>query len=122
NVIITQRDAFEVLDNIADQDGTVIYCDPPYIEKSDKYVHDLGAGDHERLAVSLSRFTEAMVVVSYYGHPLLEDLYAGWERVATKQSQQSLRNATRGPKKKPGKQQVEVLLCNKRPGGRQLFQ
>ena len=121
NVIITQRDAFEVLDNITDQDGTVIYCDPPYIEKSDKYVHDLGAGDHERLAVSLGRFTEAMVVVNYYDHPKLKDLYDGWERVATKQSQMSLRNATRGPKKKPSKQQVEVLLCNKRPDGNQLF-
>ncbi|KKK94505.1 hypothetical protein LCGC14_2682230, partial [marine sediment metagenome] len=40
NVVIIQRDAFEVLGNIKDQEGVAVYCDPPYFDKSDKYVHD----------------------------------------------------------------------------------
>lgn len=114
NVIIIQRDAFEVVDNIKDEAGTVVYCDPPYIDKSDKYIHDFAAGDHQRLAQSLRRFQEALVVVSYYDHPEIAALYDGWTKIDVKKSRQSLRNATRGKKKKPRKLQVEVLFSNKR--------
>lgn len=106
SVLILQRDAVETLDNIKDEEGTAIYCDPPYFEKSDKYVHDFNADDHERLATSLKRFEKSRVVVSYYAHPKLEQLYEGWSRVEVVGSRQSLRNATRGKKKKPRKEQT----------------
>ncbi|KKK94688.1 hypothetical protein LCGC14_2680340 [marine sediment metagenome] len=117
NVVILQRDAFEILDNIKDEDGVVVYCDPPYFDKSDKYVHDFTAEQHEQLAQSLRRFSKARILVSYYDDPKLEVLYEGFSKVYFTVSTQSLRNATRGKKKKPRKQQVEVLLVNQKQEG-----
>lgn len=121
NVVILQRDAFEILDNIKDEDGVVIYCDPPYFEKSDKYLHDFAAEDHEQLAQSLQRFSQAWVVVSYYDDERLEGLYEGFNKIYCDVRTQSLRNATRGPKKKPRKEQVEVLLVNQNIDKGKLF-
>ena len=115
NVVIVNRNAFKILENIKDERDTVIYCDPPYLEKSDKYVHEFTEEQHEQLAQALRRFTKARVVVSYYDDPRLESLYEGFIKIELKVSTQSLRNATRGKKKKPRKEQVEVLLLNWRP-------
>jgi len=112
NVVILQRDAFEILDNIKDDKDTVIYCDPPYFDKSDKYIHDFTAEQHEQLAQSLKRFGKARIFVSYYDDPKLEGLYEGFRKVVFSMSTQSLRNATRGEKKQPRKEQVEILLVN----------
>lgn len=117
NVVILRRDAFEIIDNIKDARETVIYCDPPYFEKSNKYVHDFLPEDHERLAKSLRRFNEARVIVSYYDDTRLEGLYEGFDKIEIAANYASLRNATRGKKKKPRKQQVEVLLVNKKLEG-----
>lgn len=78
NVTILHRDAFDVIENIGDRNGVAIYCDPPYLKKSDKYEHDFAPADHERLAAALARFRLARVVVSYYDHPRLHELYRGW--------------------------------------------
>lgn len=85
NVTILRRDAFEVIGKIADEPGCVVYADPPYLEKGSDYVHDFGDGfmgpdDHERLATALGRFTKTRVVVSYYDHPRLAELYPGWTK------------------------------------------
>ena len=118
NVLITCRDAFDIVNNIKDADGVVIYCDPPYITKSNDYIHDFesaslfGLSDHERLVNSLNRFKQAKVIVSYYENPLLDKLYAGWEKIVIEKSRQSMRNATRGDKKKPAHNNREVLLMN----------
>lgn len=77
-VTIIQRDAFEVLAQIKDATNTVVYVDPPYVEKTTAYLHDLDITDHERLADMLGRFQRARVVVSYYEHPLIHRLYKGW--------------------------------------------
>jgi DNA adenine methylase len=37
--------------------------------------------DHERLAAALCRFKLTRVVVSYYEHPALNDLYPGWAKL-----------------------------------------
>jgi len=111
-VVILHRDAFEVLSNIRDSGDTAIYCDPPYFDKSDKYVHDFEGPDHERLASALKRFNKAKVVVSYYDCPQVRTLYEGFEIVSMGKSYASLRNATRGKKKKPRKEQNEILLVN----------
>ncbi len=117
NVVILQRDAFKLLDNIKDDRDTVIYLDPPYFDKSDRYVHDFSPEDHERLAQSLRRFSEARVIVSYYDDPRLEKMYPDWSKIEIATNYASLRNATRSKKKKPRKKQVEVLLVNKRQEG-----
>jgi DNA adenine methylase len=81
-VTILRRDAFDVLAKIDDTDGVAIYVDPPYLAKAARYVHDFdshGGGifgdDHTQLARAVSRFTKARVVVSYYAHDRLADLY-----------------------------------------------
>jgi len=112
NVVIIQRDAFGILENIKDTEDTTVYCDPPYFDKSDKYVHDFIDEQHERLAQSLRRFKRARVLLSYYDDPRLDLLYEGFNKIKCTVSTQSLKNATRGPKKKARKQQVEVLLVN----------
>ncbi len=84
DVWILQRDAFEMLERIEDKAGTVIYCDPPYVQKGAKYLHDFAAEDHERLATLLSRFQKTRVVVSYYQHPRLDSLYRNWSVLPVK--------------------------------------
>lgn len=111
NVTILQRDAFELLERIDDKKGTAIYIDPPYIKKGTKYIHDFEESDHERLATSLSKFTKSRIVVSYYDHPRLEQLYPKWSRreiVITK----SINNQNRRNNKNKRVRAVEVLLVN----------
>jgi len=77
-VTILNRDGFELLEKLEDCQGVAIYADPPYIEKGADYIHDFETEDHARLAKILGRFTRARVVVSYYDHPSLAELYPGW--------------------------------------------
>lgn len=123
NVVILQRDAFEIIGNIKDERRTVIYCDPPYFDKSNKYVHDFNPGQHEQLAQSLKRFEKARVFVSYYDDPKLDELYEGFSKIKLKVStHSSLRNITRGQKKKPRKIRIEVLLIKNNTGPINLFE
>jgi DNA adenine methylase len=78
NVTILNRDIFDILPRIDDIAGTSIYCDPPYLVKGAKYIHDFTLKDHQRLAMELSRFRNARVVLSYYDHPKLKELYPSW--------------------------------------------
>lgn len=80
DVTILNDDAFELLPRIEDAESVVIYADPPYVVKGAKYIHDLAGEDHARLADALKRFKMARVVVSYYDHQLLDELYAGWTK------------------------------------------
>lgn len=86
-VSILHRDAFVVLDRIADETGSVLYIDPPYFRETRgngggcRYQHDFDESDHSRLADVLGRFKKARVVVSYYDDPRLAELYDGWTRV-----------------------------------------
>lgn len=80
SVQILRMNAFDLLGRLGDQERTVIYADPPYLVKSDKYIHDLAEADHKRLAAALGRFKNARVIVSYYDHPRLESLYPGWTK------------------------------------------
>lgn len=75
---ILRADLFEVAERIEDAAGVVIYVDPPYVVKGALYLHDFNGDDHPRLAKLLSRFKKTRVIVSYYDHPLVRDLYADW--------------------------------------------
>lgn len=121
-VIIIRKDAFWLLSRISDAPGTAIYCDPPYLAKGCDYTHDFdnnGGGlipdDHTRLASALSRFTKTRVVVSYYAHPRLAELYPAprWRvidcattKALVNQGMRDREGATVAP---------EVLLCNWEP-------
>jgi DNA adenine methylase len=80
-------DAFEIIPKIADVEGVAIYADPPYLLDRARYKHDFNdraqplfgeQDDHARLAEQLGRFKNARVVVSYYRHPRVDQLYDGW--------------------------------------------
>ena len=108
-VTILSRDAFELIDKIEDAPCVCMYVDPPYIEKGAKYIHDFEQGDHARLADCLSRFKKTRVVLSYYDHESLGDLYPGWTKVEH-HTRKSLANASH---RRPGKTIApEILLIN----------
>ena len=113
-VEVLNTDALGMLAKIRDAAGTAIYCDPPYVEKAMPYLHDFGSrNDHARLAEALSRFTKARVVVSYYPHPLVDQLYPldRWARieiVTTKNIRNTNSRATGATKA------TELLLVNGR--------
>lgn len=109
-VQILNRNAFDLLPRIEDVPETVIYCDPPYIEKSSKYVHDLKAEEHAQLASQLRRFKHARVLVSYYAHPILDELYPGWERLEIKTTK-GMANSSK-LSEKGAVRVTEILLIN----------
>lgn len=88
-VDVLNTDGFTVLRQCQDKPGTAIYVDPPYVVKAGEYQHDAPKDPavakkwHGALAAACSRFRHARVLVSYYPHPLLDDLYdpAHWRRV-----------------------------------------
>lgn len=109
-VTILSQCGIGLCERIEDLAGTVIYCDPPYLVKGEKYTHDFTAADHERLAAALRRFARTRVVVSYYAHPELARLYPGWQVVpcdVAKAMVQMGRRDQAGATKAP-----EVLLIN----------
>lgn len=116
-VTILQRDGFEVLSRVDDHPKVVIYCDPPYIIKTGKYTHDFSDGrgmfadDHSRLAKECGRFQNARVVVSYYRHPRLEELYPldRWTHIDCTMAK-GLHNA--GQRGKASSEAPEVLIVN----------
>lgn len=109
DVVILNRDGFELIAKLEDRAGNVIYCDPPYVEKGAEYVHDFDAEDHARLAAELRRFTKTRVVVSYYEHPRVRDLYRGWTFVSCPATKAMVcgNGRTKGTVEAP-----EVLLIN----------
>lgn len=109
-VCILRRDGFDVLSRIRDESQSVIYCDPPYLVKSDEYEHDFAAADHDRLADLLKRFKKTRVVVSYYAHPRLAELYPSWA-VIDCATRKNIVNTNSEPQVAP-----EVLLVNQSEG------
>lgn len=109
-VNILKDDAFDMLSRIEDAPGVVIYADPPYLEKGAKYVHDFDSWDHHRLATLLGRFQKTRVVVSYYEHPRLSQLYPGWTKISIDVSKAM---ASQGKRDKANDiRATEVLLIN----------
>lgn len=112
-ITIIRDDIFVHLPRIEDAHRTVIYIDPPYVVKGVKYLHDFQDADHIRLAEHLRRFTKTRVVVSYYDHPLLRELYHDWRwehleatKAMVNQGMRDKGGATKAP---------EVLLINEKP-------
>lgn len=77
-VTILKSDGIELLENIEDAPGVVIYEDPPYWVKGADYLHDFIEEDHARLAAANQRFKKTRLVISYYDHPRVRELYRGW--------------------------------------------
>jgi DNA adenine methylase len=117
-VVISRRDGLELLEKIDDAEGCVIYLDPPYIEEGDAYEHSFAVGsggmfdhrdDHARLADLARGFKRSRVIISYYDHPRLPELYPGWvKRAMPMQKNLAVQN-----KRGAGRETApEVLLIN----------
>ena len=91
NVEFRNADAFEILQDVPDREGCVVYSDYVYHPDSRRggtYVFDAldenGKPDpkkHELLAEKLGRFKKTQVVVSYGECEAINKLYAGWRKV-----------------------------------------
>lgn len=110
NVLILQECGIGLLEKIADEPGTAIYVDSPYLTKGAQYIHDFKAADHQRLAAALNRFKAARVVVSYYADPQLAKLYPGWTVLDCARNKSMVNQGRRD--QKGGKIAPEVLLLN----------
>lgn len=72
----------EFLDNCKDQLGHGIYSDAPFPDAKDTYKHAFTERDWADLAAKLCRFKSTRVVVRFYDHPLIRELYPecdGWK-------------------------------------------
>ncbi len=112
-VQIVSRDALELLQEIEDADGTVIYCDPPYILKKARYLHDFETSDHQVLAGTLRRFRKTRIVLSYYEHPKLNSLYEGWTKIGAAELGVAKSMVNSGMRDESGRTEApEVLFIN----------
>lgn len=134
-VSILQRDAFECAEQISNEPGMAVYADPPYLLSTrsngggSRYLHDFDEnpipedeaerigipehlrqyGDHARLAVRLWRLDKARVVVSYYEHPALSELYPGWTKRDVARGKNLSLSTIKGSKQTEA---PEVLMIN----------
>lgn len=109
-VQVLQGDGIELCERIEDLDGVAIYCDPPYLTKGARYLHDFEAPDHARLASALRRFRRTRVVVSYYDDPRIEGLYPGWRKRSVDVAKGLVKSGKRG--KEGAVKAPEILLTN----------
>jgi len=118
NATILSRNGFELLGRIEDAAGVAIYLDPPYLVKGSKYVHDFEPADHERLADAAKKFKRTRVVISYYDHPRLEELYPGWSRreIVVSKAMANQLTADAREHAQIQKKATEVLLINESEG------
>lgn len=110
NITILNKDGFEVIGKIEDEPRTVIYLDPPYVVKGAKYLHDFAPQDHTRLRDAAARFRRAQVIISYYDHPTVRELYAGWRFIECPMSKALVNQGMQ--KKGVGVVAPEVLIVN----------
>lgn len=52
-----------------------IYCDPPFPDATDEYKHSFAEQDHRDLARLAATFAQARMVMRFYDHPLVRELY-----------------------------------------------
>jgi DNA adenine methylase len=135
NVTILNECGFKLLDRIEDEPKTVIYLDPPYVQKGATYQYDFVLASsldplttvrrddgvvtdrkskilplHENLVVLANRFRQAQVIVSYYDHPLVRELYTGWRFIECPMTKALVSSGQRG--KAGATLAPEVLLVN----------
>lgn len=82
-VQIENRPAIELIHRY-DSEGTLFYCDPPYLARTrgdaNSYGFEMSEQDHAELAGALRR-CRGRAAVSGYDCELMDRLYAGWRRV-----------------------------------------
>jgi DNA adenine methylase len=125
NVVMLNRDAFDVIPKFDDQPYTAIYADPPYptetrgggeggnghagTYKHEFTHHGLFGDDHTRLRDQLAEFKKARIVVSSYDCPRIRELYQGWTFLDCARQKNLHQQNGRGQRYKEA---PEVLIIN----------
>jgi DNA adenine methylase len=129
NVVILNRNAFDIIPKFDDTPNVAIYVDSPYTGESrgaghgaghsGTYLHEFShtddmfaCDDHARLREQLGRFKEARVVVSHYDCPRIRELYKGWTFIDCARLKNLVQQNSRGQKK--SKDAPEILIVNGR--------
>lgn len=68
-------DCFEFIAKVIDEPGNGLYCDPPFPDAGDPYKHKFDEFAHRRLAMECTGFAKCRVVMRFYRHELIEELY-----------------------------------------------
>lgn len=79
HVSLDQRAAVEMVKMYGRQTSTLLYVDPPYPGRGDRYSHNMDMTEHEELIQSLLA-TKSSVAVSGYPDTIYDDMLTGWER------------------------------------------
>lgn len=79
---VVHRDAFSLLQQVADDAGRLVYLDPPYPHSvrhsHDYYAHEMSDADHERL-IDMVKKARCKVLLSSYHNPLYDRELKSWE-------------------------------------------
>lgn len=70
-----RMDVFKFLAKVKDRTLHGIYCDPPFPDVGDGYKYTFTTADQRKLAAKLAAFEACAVVVRFYDHPLIRELY-----------------------------------------------
>lgn len=84
NVEFRNADALELIGDVPDREGVVVYSDSPYFQSSRRggnYAYDMTDEQLYDLAAKLRRFKKTRIVASYYECPEADECYAGWRKV-----------------------------------------
>lgn len=77
----TTEDVFTWLVPVNDRSDCALYCDSPFPEGGELYSHSFTEQDHRALAKWLNRYNKIRLVMRFYDHPLVRELYRaedGW--------------------------------------------
>ena len=110
HIQIESKPALEIIKRY-DSNGTLFYCDPPYLQssrvtKNDYDTYEMSDDDHITLARAL-RACKGKVAISGYRCDLYDDLYMGWFRYDKETVSYT---TTARAKTKP--KRIESLWCN----------
>lgn len=107
-VIIECRDFREIIKGY-DSPRTAFYVDPPYVGTEYRYVGNFKENEHRELAKILHN-VNGKVMLSYYDHPLIDELYDDqWYRLEVQVSKSAVFAGCTGQKKP---QDTELILTN----------
>ncbi len=70
-----RMDVLKFLADVKDVTGHGVYCDPPFPDVGDGYKYTFAEADQRALAKKLAGFKRCAVVVRFYDHPLIRELY-----------------------------------------------
>lgn len=89
-----QVDFRVLLPKVADNLECGVYCDPPWVDAGKLYLHSFTETDHRNLCALVTRFRETTVLLRYGDHPLIRELYEGWNIIEAESRDQC--NAVKG--------------------------